>query len=354
MTVHWGLLGATVIAERAVLAPGGSVPGFAAHAVAAGDPARARAFAERHGLPVVHRDYAALIEDPDVDAVYLSLHNSAHARWALHAVARGKHALVEKPLCLTAQEASAIGDAAASTGARVLEAVPTAGHPWQAAVRRLRQDGGLGSLTAVRTEIRFRVPPEGNYRGRRDLGGGIFRDAASYWLQAVQATAGLDAVAWCGGSRFDGPDGTDTEFTAELTLSDGTTATLDCAFDSSGRGPRMEHRFVFEEAEARVRGVLLPLAAAVPLNLGVRRRTGGTEVTALPAVRYYDHQLLRAQRLFALAGGAGRLGHAQPWDADMTATAQRIALMESIHLTAVARAAAAAPPKGSADDRAQL
>jgi predicted dehydrogenase len=323
-----GLIGATAIAERAVLRPAARRDDVRVRAVAAGDPARARAFAERNGIARVHDDYAALVDDPAVDTVYVSLHNSAHHRWAVRAAERGKHVVVEKPLCLGPDQLAGIAGAAARTGARVAEAVPTAGHPWQEAVREMVADRRYGRLRCVRTELCFGEPPAGSYRDRPDLGGGIFLDTASYWLQAVQSTVGLAGATGEGRVEETGPLGADRAFRARLGRPDGTEAVLVARV-----GERLvaEHEFVFEAASVRLRNFLRPLAGPLPLNLAVVGRDGGTTIRSFPPVAYYDRQL---DRLCDLLGGPAAAGAAE-----LAATAERIALMAAVHAHARSGAA---------------
>ncbi|MDQ2586688.1 Gfo/Idh/MocA family protein [Saccharothrix yanglingensis] len=319
MRLELGLIGATGIAERTVVAPSRAVPGVSPVAVAASDPDRAAAFAERHGLRRAHRDYAALVEDPEVGAVYVSLHNSAHHRWASAAARAGKHVLVEKPLCLTAAEAADLAAAAAEGGVHVVEAVPTAGHAWQREVRAAVLDHRWGPLRAVRTRIRFAPPAPGGFRLRPDLGGGVFRDSACYWTQAVQATAGLAGAHGGGKAVRDVPGGVDVGFAAHLDLPGGVRAELDCAF---GDRHVAEHEFRFDQALVRVRGFLRPIAGALPLNLTVRHADGRSRVRSFPPVSYYDRQLRRFHALVADGVGPG---------GELAAAAERVRLMEQIH-----------------------
>jgi predicted dehydrogenase len=313
MPLDIGLIGATGIAEKAVLRPSAAFDDVTVRAVAASDPVRAKEFALRNGIDRVHGSYAELVADPDINTVYVSLHNSAHREWVVAAAEAGKHVIVEKPLCLSAPECAEI--AAAAVGVQVIEAVPTIGHPWQAAVREMITDGRYGPLTAIHTEIRFGIPVAGSYRDRPALGGGIFLDSASYWLQAVQATVGLDGTVGSGRSAFDGPNGVDRSFDAMLTWPS-HTAELHCEV---GEKHLANHEFVFAEASVRIRNFLLPAAGTLPLNLVIRRANGTKTVEAFPPVGYYDLQLARARGI--VAGGAGELG----------AAIDRVTLMADIH-----------------------
>ena len=124
-----GLLGTARIAETALVRPAASVPEVTVAAVAARDQARAAAFAERHGIPVVQAGYDALLANPDINAVYNPLPNALHAPWTIKAIAAGKHVLCEKPLASCAAEAEQVAAAAAASGLVVMEAMHYRYHP---------------------------------------------------------------------------------------------------------------------------------------------------------------------------------------------------------------------------------
>lgn len=319
MQLDLGLLGATSIAERAVLGPASRLAGVAVRAVAASDRERARDFGARNGIARVHADYQSLIRDPDVNAVYVSLHNSAHHSWAVRAAAEGKHVLVEKPLCLDEEQLHDIRAACRAGGVQVAEAVITAGHPWMAAVRDIIARVPHGALRTVRTSIRFRPPVPGSYRTRPELGGGIFTDCASYWLQVVQATVGLTGAHGTG-HRTDHDDGqADRSFHAELHWPDGVTAVLEC---ETGERHHAVVEFVFETASVVLRHLLRPAAAPLPLNLLVRHCSGETRVSTFPPVGYYEAQLARFRDLCSGTGTGDGI--------ELASAAPRIAMMAGI------------------------
>src|SRR5438874_4393888 len=85
-------------------------------AVASRDPARAEAYAAEHGIERAHGSYEALLEDPDVEAVYVSLPNFLHVPWTIRALEAGKHVLCEKPLDRLPAEVARAFDAADRAG----------------------------------------------------------------------------------------------------------------------------------------------------------------------------------------------------------------------------------------------
>ncbi|MEU4394534.1 Gfo/Idh/MocA family oxidoreductase [Kribbella sp. NPDC023855] len=311
MPLEIGLIGATELAERTLLQQGVGIT-----AVAADDPVRAKEYANRHGIPVVHDTYAALLADPAIDAVYISEQNAAHHRWAVRAAVAGKHVIVEKPLCLTADEVDELAFAAADV--KVFEAVPTADHPWQRTVHEFVDEEPYGSLLSATTRITFAERP--------DHGGSIFFDAASYWLQAIQATIGLDPVLAEGRSDCDGPD---CSFEASLRWATDVMATL---IADVGDQQASEHVFTFERATVTLRDFLRPLAGPAGLTLIVTPADGTPREIDFPPIAYYEHQLTRIL---------------DSTTDDLAAAVPRITLMDEIYADALRRHAAERPGEGA-------
>jgi predicted dehydrogenase len=326
MPLEIGLIGATAIAEKAILAPAARREDVRVQAVAASDPARARDFAARNGIPRVHADYAALVDAPDLNTVYVSLHNSAHREWAVRAARAGKHVVVEKPICLSPKEFAEIAEAATVSGVHMIEAVPTAGHPWLSEVRAMITDQRYGPLRSMRTVIRFAIPTPGSYRERTELGGGIFLDCATYWLHAVQTTIGLSGARGSGRSEFDGPNGVDRLFEAALHWDDNVKSALNCEV---GEGHAAEHEFTFATASVRVRGFLRPTAGALPLNLVIQHGDGTKRIHGFEPVSYYERQMDRI-RAIVFTGSSGD-------EVNLTAAGERVAMTDAIYRCAQGR-----------------
>src|SRR5262245_32743670 len=128
-SIRVGVLGAARIVPMALVRPARIVRGVRVAAVAARDPARARAYALKWGVARVHPDYAAVLADPDLDAIYVPLPNALHASWTLQAIAAGKHVLCEKPFTSNAAEAERVAEASAGSGLVVMEAFHYRYHP---------------------------------------------------------------------------------------------------------------------------------------------------------------------------------------------------------------------------------
>jgi predicted dehydrogenase len=321
--IRMGLLGATKIAGRAIIMPAEENNDVHVAAVAAHDNLRAMKFAEEHHIPQVYPTYADLLEDPRIDAVYISTHPAAHFALTLAAMRVGKHVLVEKPLCLGVCEAERLRLAQKRAEVCLQEAVMAAHHPWTAAVPELADSHGLGALRDVRTQLVFDRSGNLGYRAYPELGGGAFIDTAPYWLQMLQAYRGLDVVSVRASSAFDGPHGTDTELEAELGYRDGVTATLRCGLSGTYRA---DHTFSFDGGDIRVRNFMLPARGRLPLNVFVRPKGLRASTVGFDPIDYYERQLAEFVRLITAPGRGSHL---------LDEAVERATLAERISLSAL-------------------
>src|SRR5436190_11712739 len=141
-------------------------------AVASRDSARAEAYAHEHDIERAHGSYEALLEDPGVDAVYISLPNSLHVPWSIRALEAGKHVLCEKPLDRRPEEVERAFDAAGRAGRILTEAFMYRHHPQTKRLAELVASGAIGALRLVRSSFSFTVADEANVRLSAELDGG--------------------------------------------------------------------------------------------------------------------------------------------------------------------------------------
>ncbi len=191
MTLRIGVLGASRIAELAIVGPAAEL-GHRLVAVAARDRVRAETFAEKHGVERVVASYQDLIDDPDVDVVYNPLANSLHAPWNLAAVKAGKPVLTEKPFARNQSEARQVADAADAAGVTMLEGFHYYFHPVTARAFGLAADGTLGDITHV--EVRMAMPPpiDDDPRWSLEMAGGALMDLGCYGLHVMRSLGRLD------------------------------------------------------------------------------------------------------------------------------------------------------------------
>ena len=214
--VRWGFLGAGSIARTALGPAVAAAPNAVLHAAAARDPARAAALGPVHG----YGDYAELLADDDVEAVYVALQNDAHLPWTLAALEAGKHVLCEKPLGLDAGEVDRM---AAAAGDRLV--VEASWYRWHPRVRlaqaRLPE---IGAVRHVAAGFAFAGELAGNYRLDRAHGGGALYDVGCYAVSACLWAVGAGLPADVVASAERGPTGVDLDSRAILRWDTGVEA----------------------------------------------------------------------------------------------------------------------------------
>ena len=176
------------IAPKAVVVPARTTPDAEVVAVAARDRSRAQEFAGKHGIPRVDTDYAALLGDDEIDAVYNPLPNGLHGEWTIAALEAGKHVLCEKPFTANAIEAQVVADVAACAGKVVMEAFHYRYHPLFARVLELV--GTLGALHDISVRMIAVLPNRRDVRYRLDLAGGATMDVGCYAIHQIRSVAG--------------------------------------------------------------------------------------------------------------------------------------------------------------------
>ena len=157
--------------------------------IASRDPERSKALD-----PVtIHESYEALINDPLVDAVYISLPNHLHCEWTVKALKAGKHVLCEKPFAMNVAEVELMIETAKEQDRLLVEAVWARWHPRMARMVDLVHSGAIGNVISIDTSFTFPASLEGNYRLTPEMGGGALFDIGVYPLHAIAAIVGDSA-----------------------------------------------------------------------------------------------------------------------------------------------------------------
>ncbi|WNG29933.1 Gfo/Idh/MocA family oxidoreductase [Cystobacter fuscus] len=227
-SLRLGLLGAARITPFAIMRSLPAVPSVRATAVAARDATRAHEFARRHGIPKVHTGYQALLDDPEVDAIYNPLPNSLHAEWTIRALDAGKHVLCEKPLASNADEAVRMAEAARRNGRVLMEAFHYRFHPLMARVLEVLRAGEIGRIEHVHTAMCIPLPLRNDIRFRLDLAGGATMDVGSYALHMLRTVTGKEPRVGSARATLRSP-GVDRAMEADFTFEDGSTGSMECS-----------------------------------------------------------------------------------------------------------------------------
>jgi len=227
-----GLL-STANINRAVLAGAAATDAVEVTAVASRDRGRAEAYAAEHGLARGHGSYEALLEDPEVDAVYVSLPNALHVEWSIRALEAGKHVLCEKPLTRRPADAEAAFAAAGRAGRVLAEAFMWRHHPLALRLEELIAGGVVGEVRMVRAVFSFSLRHEGDVRLDAALDGGALMDVGCYCVSALRLVGGEpERVA---GRQVLSAGGVDVRFTGTAAFPGGALGSFDCGLDVAPR-----------------------------------------------------------------------------------------------------------------------
>jgi xylose dehydrogenase (NAD/NADP) len=236
--LRFGVLGASWIADRAVLPAIHSAANAVATVIASRDVSRAQTMADRHGVPRVATSYEELVEHSEIDAVYIGLHNSLHREWTLNALAAGKHVLCEKPLAMSAADAREMAAASHASGRTLMEAFMYRFHPRMQALQE--SVDGVGFIHAG---FSFALAGADNYRWHANLGGGALLDVGCYTLDVARWLLGTPETVY---AAMIG-DAVDTSVVALLSFSSGAVATAWASFE----GPEYQELVIVDAGGRR-------------------------------------------------------------------------------------------------------
>ena len=255
--IRFGVLGAARIAPQAIIKPAAASDEASVVAVAARDRAKAEAFANKHDIPNVHDSYAALIADPEIDAIYNPLPNGLHGEWTIAALEAGKHVLCEKPFTSNAEEARQVKAVAdAHPDLVVMEAFHYRYHPFAERLRGIVQSGELGVVQRVETAMCFPLPRFGDIRYDYDLAGGATMDVGCYTIHCLRLLAGEEPEVVSAEAKLKGPK-IDRAMVAEMAFPSGATGRIHCSMWSSSV-LKLGARVIGDKGEMKVRNFTMP------------------------------------------------------------------------------------------------
>jgi len=233
-TVRWGVMGCAGVA-RQVMVPGirasenGSVL-----AVASRSLDTARAFAAELDIERAYGSYDELLQDDDVQAVYIPLPNSMHKEWTIRAASAGKHVLCEKPLASNAKEAAEMTESCRRYGVILMEAFAVRFHPQTLMVKRLVDEGRIGDVMRISAVHSSPPPRPDDTRLSRELSGGVLMDKGCYCVNLARFIFGSEPQTVVATAEFGETSGVDERVTATLEFDGGGVAQFDSGFGLTG------------------------------------------------------------------------------------------------------------------------
>ncbi len=189
-TINWGIISCARIADSAIIPGIKSSNNSVLYAIAGKSAERLADFANRHKPQKIYHDYENILDDQEVDAVYIPLPNSMHLEWVLKAAAKGKHILCEKPLGLNASEVLQMKTACEKNGVLLMEAFDYRHNPAIIQFKRLVDQGIVGPIKLIEGYFSIMLGSRDDIRMNKRLGGGSIYDVGSYTINLLNYLTG--------------------------------------------------------------------------------------------------------------------------------------------------------------------
>lgn len=197
--IGWGFIGCGEVTEKKSGPAFNEVPGSHVVAVMSRNAEKAESYAKRLNIKKWYTDPLALINDPEINAIYIATPPSSHATFAIMAMKAGKPVYIEKPLAASYEDCARINRISELTGVPCFVAYYRRYLPYFQKVKQIIQSGAIG--TPANVQIRFSVPPRDlDYKSNGSLpwrlqpdiaGGGYFYDLAPHQLDLIQDIFGV-------------------------------------------------------------------------------------------------------------------------------------------------------------------
>ncbi|WP_026699808.1 Gfo/Idh/MocA family protein [Salibacterium aidingense] len=262
--VNWGILSTAAIAKKQVIPALQQADNAEPAAVASGS-GKAAELARQYDIPKAYENYEELLDDPEIDIVYIPLPNGLHAKWVKEAAKRGKHVLCEKPAALTAEEAQDMIRFCEESNVLFMEALMYQFQPQYQRVKEIIASGEIGEVKLMRSSFTFMLEElEGNIRMSRALGGGSLYDIGCYCIHAIRHILDSEPVKVYAAEERHPEYGVDMSAVVTMTMRNGVNAYFDC-------GMNMTERNTYEVVGTK--GTIEGAAAYVPQPDGECRLT---------------------------------------------------------------------------------
>ncbi len=232
-----GILGAARISLGGIIPAAARTEAVEVAAVATRGGRKAREVREAAPEAELFEDYDALLEDTEVDAVYVPLPNSMHVEWTLKALEANKHVLCEKPFALEADGAQRAVEAAEACGLTLMEGFMFRLHPQTLRLMELLSEGAVGEVRQAVAQFGHRLDDPEDMRGVGSLGGGSLGDVGCYCVSGLRLAFGAEPRRASAAALFDG-EGADRELAGVLEF-EGGLGIISCSI-SSARRERLE------------------------------------------------------------------------------------------------------------------
>ena len=235
--VRWGIMSTASIGKRS------TIPGIqestrnVVAAVASRSLENAQKFADELGIPKAYGSYEELLNDPEIDAVYIPLPNHLHKEWTIKAAEAGKHILCEKPIALDENEAKDMIEACEKAGVVLAEAYMYRHQQRYEDIKNRIKNGEIGDVRGIHSVFTFNgAGDHGNIRYTKEWGGGSIYDVGCYPISAARLLLDEEPTAVTAHAFFS-PEHGDVDMMASglMEFSNGVALTFDCGMWAESR-----------------------------------------------------------------------------------------------------------------------
>jgi predicted dehydrogenase len=231
--VKWGVLGYARIARETIIPAINRSSNAEFYAIASRDKGKIEECRARYQFANDYDSYDALLDDPDVQAVYIPLPNALHREWTIKAAEKGKHVLCEKPVALNSAECREMIEACRKNGVLFMEAFM---YRYTERIRKVREivdSGVLGDIRYINSCYRFFLTNPASIKLKPELGGGSLYDVGSYPLNFVGMITRDEPVSVS--AECVKENGIDVILSAVLKYGSGIIATIHSGFNAQKR-----------------------------------------------------------------------------------------------------------------------
>lgn len=253
--IKWGILSTATIATTQLIPAIERAVNAEVIAIASRG-SKVHTVAEKLNISRAYESYEALLEDPDVEVIYIPLPNDLHKEWAMKAATAGKHVLCEKPVVLAQDDLNEILVHFTKHNKLFMEAFMYQFHPQHQRVKEIVESGEIGDIKLFKSSHSFYMEDrDKNIRMNPENGGGALWDVGCYALHAMQYHLGADVKSMSFTAVYDDTTGVDSSTYGIVEYRNQLTAIIDCSFDLIARN---DYELVGTKGSIKVKDAFRP------------------------------------------------------------------------------------------------
>ncbi|WP_153720949.1 Gfo/Idh/MocA family protein [Sporosarcina cascadiensis] len=230
--IRWGILSTANIGQTQFIPAIFRAENAEAVAIASRGP-KVHEIAKQLNIPTEYESYEELLDDPNVDAVYIPLPNHLHKEWVEKAANKGKHVLCEKPAALNMEEAARMVKTCEDHQVKFMEGYMYQLHPQHDRVKEIIASGEIGPVKLIKSSHSFHLENQDNIRMDQSMGGGSLFDVGCYAIQLIRHITDDEPAEVSAFAELKA--GVDISTVGYLKMKSGITALFDCSFDMVAR-----------------------------------------------------------------------------------------------------------------------